>query len=106
TRSLGRFRRRWDVALSAISDPLIIVGQDYRLEGGNPAAAELSQGEADDMEGQRCHQVLFARAQPCEGCPLESGSGEVLAQDKRRVFDARAYRLPGEDGASMCVYRD
>lgn len=106
TRHLSRIRRRWDVALGAFSDPLIIVNADYRVEGTNPAAEALAATAADQLEGQRCHEVLFGRREPCPGCPLSSGTGEVRGRDGRRIFKARAYRLPGEGGAAVCVYHD
>lgn len=101
-----RFRRRWDVALNAISDPILLVGADYRIEGANEAAAALAGRSAEDLEGRRCHETLFRSARPCEGCPLEPGQGRVVAGGSARTFDARAYRLPGVEGSHLCVYRD
>ncbi len=101
-------RRRWDVAFGAISDPVAIVREGFVLEGVNLAAAALAGRASDDLEGRRCHEALFGRAQPCKGCPLPTGTGQVAgaAGTRARAFDARAYQLPGPGAPHLCVYRD
>jgi two-component system, NtrC family, sensor kinase len=99
-------RRRWDVALNAISDPLLIVSSDLRVEVANDAAANIAGSRPDEMEGRKCHEVLFGSETPCTGCPIGMGSGRVMRRGggREQSFDARAYSLPGP--ATLCVYRD
>jgi two-component system, NtrC family, sensor kinase len=107
-RVITTFRRRWDVALNAISDSVIILGPDHHIEGANSAAANLAKTSAEEMEGSKCHSLLFGCPKPCNGCPLASGSGRLsVTRDKtERDFDARAYRLPGAGESFICIYRD
>ncbi len=114
-RALVGIRRRWDVALNAISDAIAVVGEGFRLEGVNLAAAQLAGlDDAAQLEGRRCHEALWRSSQPCTGCPLEAGSGKVIVKEPRalgrpeseRHYDARAYRLPGDGRSHLCVYRD
>ncbi len=107
-RTILSFRRRWDVALNAISDPIAIVGPGYHVEGANLAAAKEAGLAVDELEGRKCHEVLFGKSQPCQGCPLDSGAGRLTVTQRghERVFDGRAYRLGGGDGSHLCVYRD
>lgn len=102
------FRRRWDVALNAISDGIIVVGAELRIEGANDAAAALAGQPLEELEGQRCHEALFRNSQPCQGCPLESGAARLtVRRDGRdRFIDARTYKLPGGQVSHLCVYRD
>jgi two-component system NtrC family sensor kinase len=101
-------RRRWDVAFGAISDPVTIVREGFILEGVNMAAAALAGRASDDLEGRRCHEALFGRREPCKGCPLPTGTGQVHEGQgvNARAFDARAYSLPGPGAPHLCVYRD
>jgi two-component system, NtrC family, sensor kinase len=107
-RDLMLFRRRWDAALNAISDPVIIVNGDLQLEGANTAAAKLAGAESAAMEGVVCHELLFSRRSQCPGCPIPDGTGRVVKEltGARRTYDARAYSMPGETPAHLCVYRD
>lgn len=104
--ALQKFRRRWDVALNAISELILVVAPSLRIEGANAAAAVVAGVDAGSLEGQRCHEALFGRPTPCEGCPLGAGTGELAHEG--RTYQARAYRLPGTGAAqsSLVVYRD
>lgn len=102
------FRRRWDAALDAISDPLLVVGPNYHVEGSNPAACRLAGCSSNkEMEGRHCYEVLFQNTAPCEGCPIEREQGRVTLKraDVSRSYDARAYLLPGKPGY-LCIYHD
>lgn len=111
SRELTTFRRLWDVALNAISDPVILVNEGYTMAGANQAAATLAHVEIEAMEGQKCYTALFGRQSPCDNCPLLAHASRitVIGDDggEERIFDARAYALPdAEKGAHLCVYRD
>jgi len=107
---LHTVRRRWDVALDAISDAILIVDENLVIEGVNKVAAKLAGKVSDEMEGRACHKALFERHAPCPECPMGSGASRIrtlLRQDSREhVFDARSYLLPGDRPAYLCIYRD
>lgn len=103
-RAIVRFRRRWDVALSAIPDAILIVDDDYRVEGANEAAAALAGESFDDIESRKCYEVLFNKSKPCDDCPIESGESNF--REGQHVYEARAYRLPGSQASHLCIYRD
>lgn len=109
--ALQGFRRRWDAALNAISDPLIMVDGDYRLEGANDAASEMGGVAIADMEGRKCHEILFKRSSPCANCPMgkaEETTARVTLEDEgeQSFFDVRAYPLPASRATYLCTYRD
>ena len=130
-----RFRRRWDVALHAISDPLLVIGPGLRIEGANRAAATMAaargvggvggaggvggvpvegvpvEGAPVALEGRLCHEVLFGASAPCAGCPLPGGGSGRIAYPsacggEARTLDARAYEIPGPSPAYLIVYHD
>jgi two-component system, NtrC family, sensor kinase len=119
--SLNFFRRCWDAALDAISDPMLVVSSTYRLEGANRAATELMAASFTEVEGSLCHERMFSSSQPCEGCPIEHGRGELQRDEGAllKVFQARAYPLGGmhkdsddtnitsaQTASYLCIYHD
>ncbi|MBC7792707.1 MAG: response regulator [Clostridia bacterium] len=108
--ALQGFRRRWDAALNAISDPLIMVDNDLRLEGANDAASGMARATIADMEGRKCHELLFKRSSPCANCPIgkDVATARVTLEDddKQSFFDVRAYPLPASKPTHLCTYRD
>ena len=111
--SLISFRRRWDVALNAISDPIIVVDADLRMEGSNRAAADMAGVDAAaELEGRKCHESLFKRSSQCANCPInarDNGTSRVSREidGKQELFEARAYPLPVADRPThLCTYRD
>lgn len=109
--TLMGFRRRWDVALNAISDPIVMVDQDLRIEGCNTAAARLAGAEGALLEGRKCHESLFKRSTPCANCPIgaREGSTSRVSRDvdgEQALFEVHAYRLPAEHPTHLCTYRD
>lgn len=105
--TLIRFRRRWDVALNAISDPIVILSRDYRVEGANDAALAISSvSEHEALEGLQWTSVAFPDCSPREVVPVEEGHSRIFLDEGRRVFDVRAYAVPGAESSTLCVYQD
>ncbi len=115
TRMLSLAKAEWELSFDAIADPLAVVGADRRVKRANLAYARAAGVEVQAVPGQPCHQVLFGRDTPCEGCRL----GEVLrtgeqrsfhcAADEDRHYRVDAYRLPPDpEGGDRAVvyYRD
>ncbi len=106
--ALHTFRRRWDAALDAISDPVAIVNETHRIEGVNAAFENLTGLPLRELEGHFCYTVLCGNAAPCSGCPIATGFGRIDREHagSPRVYEARAYPLPGESRAHLCIYQD
>jgi nitrogen-specific signal transduction histidine kinase/FixJ family two-component response regulator len=107
-RTILGFRRRWDVALNAISDAIAIVTPDHRIEGANVAAGHLAGKNPSALEGAICHEALLGRPSACDACPMNGRPGRISTRHdgSALTFDARAYLLPGPTTAHLCVYRD
>ncbi|MEZ4270936.1 MAG: ATP-binding protein [Myxococcota bacterium] len=108
SRAIVGYRRRWDVALNAISDALLIVTSDFCIEGANAATAAMVNQTFEEFEGRKCHEILFNRKEQCLGCPVTSATGRISHSQGRtqRTFDVRAYPLPGDRSTHLCIYRD
>lgn len=105
--TLIRFRRRWDVALNAISEPIVILNNELRVEGANDAALKISGFEEHEMlEGQHWPSGSFSQCDPAEVVPITTGHSRLYVDDGHRVFDVRAYPVPGVETSYLCVYQD
>jgi PAS domain-containing protein len=56
----------WRTTFDAISDPLILVTEDYRIIEANKAARSRM-GNVSAF-GEPCYRLMFGRASPCEFC--------------------------------------
>jgi PAS domain S-box-containing protein len=52
-------------------DPLNIVDREYRLIKFNDAYARMRNKLPKDLFGKKCHEALYDRNSPCEGCIVE-----------------------------------
>jgi signal transduction histidine kinase len=100
--------------MDSVTEPIMVIGLDYRLESMNRAAREFSSGSGGGDESQplTCYRVSRHRETPCDGieypCPLEQvrelGQPVTVVHDhyqangERRFNEVIASPLWGEDG--------
>jgi two-component system NtrC family sensor kinase len=107
TSQLEQAKHEWEESFDAIRDPLAIVSRDRQLKRANRAYAEAGKRPIDQIVGQKCHEVLFARATACENCPLDrihSGREQSVLQIGKRTWRVSAWPL--KSGDTVCSYRD
>ncbi|MEO1481614.1 MAG: ATP-binding protein [Myxococcota bacterium] len=105
--SLIRFRRRWDVALNAISGPIVILNRDLRVEGANDAALAVS--TLDDhqaLESQYWPDIAFPGRDLSEVVPIAEGQSRLTLEELGKVYDVRAYPIPGAEDSCLIIYQD
>jgi signal transduction histidine kinase len=97
--------------IDGIPDPIMVIGEDYRINLMNRAARDFSSEGA--IKSLFCYQVSHQREAPCKGmghpCPLEQvrASGQPVtvvhehyqADRERRFVEIVAAPLWGADGA-------
>jgi two-component system NtrC family sensor kinase len=121
TEALSRAKREWEETFDAISDPLMILMDDYRIARANVAMARDLGRPFQRLIGQRCFdvrreaQVTFwsEPGRPCTGCPVaeslergQAASGEVTSPGGR-TYEIAAFPMKAAgDGARVCSYRD
>jgi two-component system NtrC family sensor kinase len=119
-------KRQWERTFDAISDPLMIVDDQYVIRRANLALADDLGVAVQRVVGRCCHEVrgqashAFPRGEggPCAGCPVEQARRERAPRDGElqapsgRVYRLRAYPIDadGDEGSSspmvVCSYRD
>lgn len=97
--------------IDGIADPIMVIGEDYKIRLMNQSAKKFSIRDKKDSTSLMCYQVSHQREEPCDGlehpCPLqqvrESGSLVTVVHEhyqangeKRLVEVAAAPMLGGE----------
>lgn len=105
--SLIRFRRRWDVALNASTEPIVILNAKLGVEGANEAALKISSHtEHESLEGEHWPSSAFPGCKITDVVPISTGHARLQIGDGNQVFDVRAYEVPGVERSYLCVYQD
>jgi two-component system NtrC family sensor kinase len=72
-------KHQWEATFDAILDPVSLITSDYTLVRINRSFAERSGAELEKVIGRKCHEALFGRATPCEGCEIAAAKPRVTA---------------------------
>ena len=112
THLLSVAKREWELSFDSIEQPMAIVREsDRTVRRANRAYAKLANRAITALPTDvPCHQALFGRDTPCEGCPVPavraSGKGERSeVQHAGRIYSVSAYPMPNGD-RTVCTYRD
>jgi len=114
-RLLGRapatVRERPSRLLDRLPDPIFIVDEHGTIRMANQAFVELFPDTSARIRGMTCHEVLYARKEPCPwpDCPLREEHGDpgsihyreyrLSQDDSARRFEAAFSPLRGTSGA-------
>ena len=60
------FKEQWEATFNAVVEPVIILNENYEVMQSNSAY----QKRAENKKNKKCHESLFGRPTPCEGCHL------------------------------------
>jgi two-component system NtrC family sensor kinase len=106
TRRWQQAQRDWDTAFDILDFPLSVVDRQHRVQRANRAYARLGLTPTAGT----CHQTLFGRGAPCDGCTLANAlETHQPARTELRV-SGRTYVVsiyPFDDGArAVCAYED
>src|SRR5438067_612370 len=82
-------KRQWERTFDAISEPLMILDEDYVIRRANLALADELGTAIQRVVGRRCHELRAESAQsflrnaghPCEGCPVQEAQRARSARD-------------------------
>src|SRR5262245_43891609 len=114
-------KRQWESTFDAISEPLMIVDEQYVIRRANLALADELGSAIQRVVGRRCHEVRAdssralsgAGQAPCTGCPVGEAQrqgaaavGEVRSNDGR-TYILRAFPLVDQEARmTVCHYHD
>jgi two-component system cell cycle sensor histidine kinase/response regulator CckA len=108
---IWRAKREWEHTFDTVSDPVLILDEQFRIKRANRATTRLLGLEFPRLIGQPCYQVVHGQAAPPPDCPfqrvLEIGKEErrdIEVPRLGKVFDATAtpHRDSGQE-AQGCV---
>lgn len=68
-----RLKHEWMMTVDALVDPLMIIGEDYKIKKANKAFAQCHDKNLSikDLIGQPCYSILANREKPCNGCQMQ-----------------------------------
>lgn len=77
--------------VDAISEPLILLGEDMLVKMLNRTAAEYyGLSEYTDLLDSKCHEMLRGSASPCEGCEIPT----AIASGRSMIFERKGFMDP------------
>lgn len=82
----------WEATFDAIRDPVIIIGEDYRILRANLATARRTDKRIHDLVGQSCYVSFAGRDHVCPGCPLQ----KTLFTRKPHTVEIERMRQDGD----------
>lgn len=116
--TISRGKLQWEATFDVISDPVVIIDQNYRITRANKAMAEACHLDVKDVIGKSCYKVFAGYNTVCPKCPVsltlkdnKSHSVELdsFPSNKRQYF-SNVYAMPesADRGSSELVlhYRD
>ncbi|MBT3181482.1 MAG: hybrid sensor histidine kinase/response regulator [Deltaproteobacteria bacterium] len=112
---LERGKYMWESTFDAITSPVQIVSQDYKIMRANIALSAVCSKDIREVVNRRCYEVFAGRKVPCDGCPLEQSivNGEQITSSlcnkiAKREFEVSVYPYTKnvEDVSVVLYYRD
>ena len=99
-------KHQWEATFDAIIEPVVIIDANRLVARTNRAFAAAAGLAPEAVIGRRCHEALFGRPQPCEGCAL--GSNFRLAPAKTSGGRDPIYQVFSQatGGQFVNMYRD
>ena len=109
-------KRDWELTFDSVSDPVMLVNEECRIQRANRALAELVGLESSQIIGKHCYEVLHRSDKPREDCPhqclLKTGTearGDLEEPWLGKIFEFTTSPLRDSSGAlkgSVNVLRD
>jgi two-component system NtrC family sensor kinase len=82
---LLEIQRDWEVTFSAVTDLLVFINQDYKIQRVNQAAIDFFTIPERDILGSHCYQLFYGRDSKCNPCI----SDQVLQSQKTSYLQSR-----------------
>ena len=96
-------KRDWEITFSAVTDLLVFINCDYRIQRVNQAVMDFFTMPEEDILGQKCYRLFYGRETKCNPCLAD----QVFRTQKtaylqsrtrfNRVLDIFAYPAYTED---------
>jgi len=78
------------IVLDNMSELVVYQDTNHNILWANKAVSELAGKRADELRGEKCHQIWSQRNKPCPGCPVKKSiqtgmpqNGQIITPDGR-----------------------
>jgi len=109
-------KRQWMATVDALVDPLLIVGDDYKIQKANRAMAKHGGVEVRSVVGKKCFEVFAGRSSPCPNCKMKAAAKDSRVESFTldnirgdRFYEVTSQPIFAKDGsveAVVQVYQD
>ena len=69
--TISRGKMAWQSTFDVITDPVMIIDNDYNVTRANKALAEVRGHDVRTIIGKKCYEVLAGYSEPCPRCPVK-----------------------------------
>lgn len=114
--TISRGKYMWESTFDAISEPVLIVSDDYKIIRANRAVAELGDTPITKLVGKNCYQLIASSEEPCQNCKLKEISktkksnkfiiNNLKTNEKEYEVNAFPLDMKGENSQTVLYYRD
>lgn len=103
---ISRGKMAWQTTFDVITDPVMIIDEDYNVTRANQAFALASEMDVRNVIGKKCYQVFAGGHGPCKNCPaqetLKEGQPHSVELDpfvkSRGHYHVNVYAMPNALG--------
>lgn len=108
---ISRGKMAWQTTFDVITDPVVIIDQDYKITRANQAFALASQTDVRHITGKKCYEVFAGATKPCRQCPApqtlkqsQHNSAELDPfVNKSGHYHVNVYAMKNESGKDEMV---
>ncbi len=61
-------KQEWEITFSAVTDLLLFINRDYRIQRVNQAVIDFFTMPEEDILGQKCYHLFYGRESKCNPC--------------------------------------
>ncbi|MFM6929381.1 MAG: histidine kinase dimerization/phospho-acceptor domain-containing protein [Bdellovibrio sp.] len=102
-------KEQWEATFSSMSDPVVLIDQDYNIIQYNKAAGEKLTEREQTQNSRKCYAALYDRETPCPGCQRGSNFRMQSKDPSPRSFEVFSQSLiidPDKPPVFVNLYHD
>lgn len=96
---LSRAKYLWESTFDAISEPVLVVDKDYKIQRANLSAARDANQKVQALIGKDCFRIFAGRDSVCEACPIQMGveKSNLIPFKNKQQYLASQFYLSGKN---------
>ena len=98
-------KREWELTFDAVPDPVLVIGEDCRIQKANRATSRVFGLPFEQIIGRPCYEVVHGRSDPLPTCPHQSllrtgqdSPGDIEEPRLGKIFQSTTSPLRDPDG--------